>query len=337
MIDRRIRWIALASIFGVALALAFCVFGLLGPAKMSSSRSSVRLAWIPGPTFAGDYAALNNGYWKDAGIDVQLKPGGFEFDAIRMVSNGTDTFGIASGPQILTARSSGIPVVAIGAVIPQSPIGWVAKAESGIKTPEQFVGKKIGAQFGTHTEITFEALMAKKHISLKSLQRIPVKFDPKPFVIGDVDVLPVYLIDQPVDLEAVGIQLNQIDPGDYGVAFAYGNVYFTMEKTLSDDPELVRRFLNGARKGWLWVDAHPTEAVDVLLKHMPSSQREIVAEKLSRTLAFIKKGGAEYPGIYEMDVSSWDRTANIMRQYGELRLADPIDNCFTNQYLLPAK
>jgi NitT/TauT family transport system substrate-binding protein len=300
-------------------------------------KSSVRLAWIPGATFAGDYAALNNGYWKDAGIDVQIKPGGFEFDAIKLVASGTDTFGIASGPQILNARASGIPVVAIGAVIPQSPIGWIAKADSGIKTPRQFVGKRIGAQFGTHTEITFEALMAKLGISLKSLQRIPVKFDPKPFITGDVDVLPVYLIDQPVDLEAVGMKLNQIDPGDYGVALAYGNLYFTTKETLSKDPELVRRFLNGARRGWLWVDEHPAEAVDVLLKHMPGSQRENVAEKLSRTLAFIKKGRAEYPGIYEMDVSSWERTANIMRQFSELRLAEPVSNSFTNQYLVPTK
>jgi NitT/TauT family transport system substrate-binding protein len=184
------------------------------------------LAWIPGVTFIGDYVAKEKTFWGEEGLEVALNPGGFEFDAIKLVASGADTFGVASGPQILQARASGVPVVAIGATIPRSPIGWVAKRDSGITTPYDFKGHKIGAQFGTHSEITFDALMAKLNIPLNSLDQIPVKFDPRPFVVGSVDVLPVYIIDQPIDLEAQGLALSIIDPHAYSVSLAYGQSLF---------------------------------------------------------------------------------------------------------------
>jgi NitT/TauT family transport system substrate-binding protein len=83
-----------------------------------------------------------------------------DYDAIKLVASGADTFGISSSPQILYARAMGVPVVAIGAVIPPSSIGWISKKNSGITKSQDFSNKKIGAQFGTHTEITLEALRA---------------------------------------------------------------------------------------------------------------------------------------------------------------------------------
>ncbi|MEN3333027.1 MAG: NitT/TauT family transport system substrate-binding protein [Blastocatellia bacterium] len=297
------------------------------------TQASVRLAWIPGATFTGDYVALQKGFWKEEGLEVSLNPGGFEQDAIKLVAAGADTFGITSGPQLLQARASGVPIVAIGAVIPRSPIGWIAKKESGIKTPQNFVGKKIGAQFGTHTEITLEALCAKLGIALDSFKRIPVKFDPLPFIAGEIDVLPVYIIDQPVDLRKQGMELNIIDPHDYGVSLAFGNLYFTTEETLKNRPEMVKAFLRGAKRGWLLANDNPNQAVDILNGYVADADKTVLLAKLNAILDFIKKERPTYLGVFPMDIAQWQSTNEILVRHGNLRPDLNLTDCFTNDYL----
>lgn len=301
--------------------------------KKELSKLSVRLAWIPGATFIGDYVAHERGYWKDEGLEVKLNPGGFEFDAIKLVASGADDFGIASGPQILYARAHGAPVIAIGAVIPRSPIGWVAKKNSGIKTPKDFLGKKIGAQFGTHTEITFEALCAKMGIDIKSVNRIPVKFDPRLFIAGEIDVLPVYLVDQPIDLRINGLELNIIDPGDFGVSLAFGNLYFTTEERLKDNPESIRAFLAGSAKGWKWAYENRTAAIEILSKYVQGSDKGTLLGKLNATFDFIHKDQKQYLGVFRMKSEDWTKTKAILSEFGDLDEKIDLEKCYTNDFI----
>jgi NitT/TauT family transport system substrate-binding protein len=318
------------------LSLVCVLFGLASachPATHVNTHVSLRLSWIPSVTYAGDYVALDHGYWSGEALDVTLQPGGFQFDALKMVAGGTDTFGITSAAQLLQARANGVPVIGIGAVIPRSPIGWVSKADSHITTPYDFKGRRIGAEFGTHTEVTLEALCAKLKIPLTSFERIAVQFDPRPFVVGKVDVLPVFLIDQPFDLEHTGLRLNRIDPGDYGVSLAYGNMYFTTEQIAKEHPDLVKKFLSGAVRGWKWAHEHRQETIDLLQRHIENSPKEVIAQKLQATFDFIDRGHQNYDGVSPMSHDAWANTYGILHSYGSLSKEIDIDSCFSNQFL----
>lgn len=327
------KWTSLLAAVSVIL-FTFVFFVLTQRmGRDTNTEITLRLAWLPGVTFIGDYVAKDKDFWKERGLDVTLNPGGFEFDAIKLVAAGADTIGVASAPQILQARANGVPVVAIGAVITRSPIGWVSKKDSGIKTPSDFVGKNIGAQFGTHTEITFEALMAKLGIPLETIRRIAVKFDPRPFVAGTVDVLPVYLIDQPIDLSLQGLELNEIDPGDYGVSLAYGNVYFTSEDTISENPELVRSFIEGATQGWLYAYENRVSALNILSRYMENPNSVALEQKLNAMFTFIEKDQDIYRGVFSMEDFKWKSTLDIMKLYGGLSTTMTIEDAFTNEFI----
>lgn len=306
---------------GAAAAIGAAAWVGLRQLRVASAPMSLRLAWLPGATFVGDYAAIHTSSWKARGVDVSVKPGGFEFDAVRLVAAGSDQFGVTSGPQLIQARAQGIPIVAIGSTIPRSPIGWVSHLESGIVKPQDFRRKRIGAQFGTHTEVTFEALMAKLSISLSEVERVPVKFDPSPFLTKQIDVLPVYLIDQPIEFDANGVKTNRIDPFDYGVGLNYGNLYFTTEHMLKDNPDVVNAFVNGARDGWMWAYSHQREGADLLAAAAPTVTQAIHAAKIDATFRFIA-GKSEYRGIYPVSISGLLATAELLKTYGKLE-GDP--------------
>lgn len=324
--------IGLVVVVGLSLLVASRLRNA-GEEKEAMTQVSLRLAWLPGPTFAGDYSALRNGFWEMEGLSVSVQPGGFEQDALKLVAAGSDTFGITSGPQLLQARANGVPVVAIGAVIPRSPIGWVSKQGSGIRSPQDFVGHRIGAQFGTHTEVTLEALCGKLGIPLDSFERIPVRFDPRPFVVGDVDVLPVYLIDQPIDLQREGLNLNPIDPWDFGVGLYYGNLYFTTEEILRQQPEIVRAFLRGAGSGWIQAEENREETVAMLLRESTGNDPESVRKKLDATFEFILNGKSEYTGVSRMKMAEWKSTSETLSKYGSLSGELSLEEAFTNDYL----
>lgn len=318
-------------------AMALGAMGLAGSPNAwgqakTLQRFSLRLSWIPSATFCGDYVAHKLGFWSKRGLDISLSPGGFEFDSIKLVAGGADTFGITTGPQLLAARANGVPIVGIGVVIPDSPIGWVARTESGIRTPRDFVGRRIGAQFGTLTEITFEALMAKLQIPLTSVHRIPVKFDPKPFVSGDIDVLPVFLIDQPIDLRLEGIKLNEIDPRQYGVTLGPGNIYFTTEKTINDNPEIVKNFIAGAAEGWKTTKHDKDAAIIAMREFAPDISYRSIRDRLERTFEFIG-AGSDYNGVLQFNYSTIEQTISTLLHYKQIpRKVNPTDT-FTNKFI----
>lgn len=330
--SRRHTLFAAAAVLVTAMIVIGVILANRSHSETDAATASLRLAWLPGATFAGDYVALRDGFWSAEGIEVRVQPGGFDADALRSVASGADTFGVTSLPQLLFARANGVPVKAIGATIPMSPIGWVAKADSGISEPKDFRGRRVGAQFGTHTEITLEALCDRLGIPLSSFQRVPVQFDPTPFVIGDIDVLPVYLIDQPVDLRARGIVLNEINPVDYGVALSYGNVYFTHERTIAERPELVRAFLAGARRGWRKAHDDHNDAVAAIRVVAPEADAIAMAGKLEAMFAFIQSSEPEYIGVFALDNDRVKETIELLKRFGGLSSAVSADEAYTNDF-----
>jgi ABC-type nitrate/sulfonate/bicarbonate transport system substrate-binding protein len=325
---------ALAALLMIAAAVAAGCNGVPSNSNRNPAMqaATLRLQWIPDAVFVGDYVALQKNYWKQSGLDVKIEPGGFEFSSIKMVAAGTNDFGVSNLPQLLEARANGVPVIAIGVIIPRSPIGWVSKKDGGITKPQDFIGKKVGAQIGTHTEVTFDALMAKLGLDKDKVNRVPVKFDPQPFLSGDIDVLPVYLIDQPYLLQANGVQLNSIDPFDYGVEMHYGNVYITREDLLRSEPDKVRKFLEGAYRGWQNTLSNSDEALNTFVSQNSDLNKEITGRKLRATLDMMTKGSRDILQIARFDPAKVETTKQLLVQYGGLKEVDA-SKAFTNDFI----
>lgn len=122
------------------------------------SKVSLQLKWLYNAGFAGDLVAKERGFWNN--LDVDIRPGGVGVDAIKTVLSGNAEFGVATGDQILLAAERGAPLVAIALVYQENPLAWIVKTASGIKTPSDLKGKRIGLTYIDDAPL-FSAMMKK--------------------------------------------------------------------------------------------------------------------------------------------------------------------------------
>ena len=227
---------------------------------------TVRLKWLNQAQFAGFYVAQEKGYYKSEGLDVNIQPGGPDFPAVQMVAGGNEQFGVTGADQILIARSKGVPVVALAVIYRRNPFVLFSLAKSGIKSPADYVGKKVGVKIGGNEELIYRAVLAKAKIDKSALTEVPVKFDMTPLLTGTVDVWPGYLINEVLAAKEKGFGVNIVDPSDYGIDL-YADTLFTTETVLKQKPDVVRKFVAATLQGWSTAITAPEEAAKITVKY----------------------------------------------------------------------
>src|ERR1035441_5991968 len=133
---------------------------LLGPAcstrvepSKGPDKVSLRLAWVYDMAEVGIFVAKDKGFYEKEGINLEIKPGGFGLDPLKLIAAGSDTFGVGGAVNLLLAREKGMPLVAIAAEFQHTPVGFIVRKDSGIKNFPGFRGRKVGVQTGADTEI----------------------------------------------------------------------------------------------------------------------------------------------------------------------------------------
>lgn len=309
--------IALLGLVGVAAALMLMARSRNQPppAGPRLAAVSLRLKWVFDPGFAGELIAARRGFFEQGGLKVDIRPGGFESDPIRMVASGVDTFGVAGADSFLLARAKGIPIVAFAAGYLETPVVFYVREASTIRGPKDFVGKKVGYQAGQDTATVYEAILRANHVDRSMIREQPVKFDFSPFLDGRVDVWPGYAASQSYVLEQKHVPYRMIVPSQFGVKYL-GTVYFTTERMLRDQPKLVEGFARAVIKGWNFAYDHTDEAIHSIGEYDSATLTpEMVRFTLDRQKSQILPEGASYCTFTE---KMWEATVGILRDQGLL-------------------
>lgn len=315
------------------LCLCFVCFAttLIACSKTEEEKSaSLRLKWIAYIGWAGEYAALDLGLWEKNGLNVDVRPGGFEQDPVRLVPAGADDFGVLGADSLLQAREKGIPLVAIGLQYQTSPAGFMVKTSSGIKTPKDFEGRNVGVTPGSDKDTVYKALVASANIDKTKINEIPVKADLTPFFEDQVDVFPVFMTNQPIQAREKGFDVTVIDPRDYGIQYM-GNVYVTTEDKIKNNKAEVLSFLKGTIEGWEWaLSAQEDEVAKMILKYNSELEQSGQKKVLSVTKPFIKSGNTP---IGWMTPGQWEGLAKILKNQGIIKSEDVVNGAYTMEFL----
>ncbi|WP_274650566.1 ABC transporter substrate-binding protein [Paenibacillus humicola] len=293
------------------------------------TKVTLRLRWLHQAQFAGFYAAVEKGFYKDAGLEVDIQPGGPDFPAVQMVASGGEQFGVTGPDQIVLSREKGVPVVAVAAIHRKSPFVLFSTKESGIKTMKDMIGKNVGVKLSGSEELEYRAMMKSAGIDRSQVHETVVKFDMAPFLQGQVDVWPGYLINEVLSAEEAGKELNIINPNDYGVNM-YGDTLFTTEKMIKDKPEIVKAFVQASMKGWDYAINHPDEAAAFGMKY--SDQLNIDHEKAMMQNS-IDLLDAAHPPLGKMAEADWESLQQMLLDMGFTKKKQGVSGMFSNSFI----
>jgi len=225
---------------------------------------SLQLQWKHQFEFAGFYIAKEKGFYRDVGLDIDIK----EFDSgtniIKDVESGKTTFG-TSYPTIILEKSKGMDVVLLGAILQSSPHVLVSLKSSDINSIKDFRNKRIMINKDALQTTSFISMFKSNGISIDDIIKVKHSFNIKDLIDKKIDITTAFLSNELYTLDKQNIQYNLWDPKDYGFDF-YDVIGFTSTKTLKNNPEMVNNFQKASLKGWEYAFNNIEETANLILK-----------------------------------------------------------------------
>jgi len=297
----------------------------------------LQLQWVAQSQFAGYFAAVNKGYYKDLGLDVEIKLGGPDIVPQQVVASDGAEFGIAWAPKMLASREAGADLVDIAQVFQRSGTLEVSFKDKNITKPEDWKGKKVGT-WGFGNEPELYAAMRKAGIDpTKSSDVTIVKqpFDMSLLLNGDVDAAQAMIYNEYAQvLEQKNPktgklyqpnELNVVDFNQVGTGMLQDHLFVRSSwLAKSGNEDIATKFLQASFKGWTFCRDSQKECVDIVLKAGTTLGLGHMTWQLNEINALIWPSPA---GIGALDKASWDQTVNISVTYQVLK-AKPTDGAF---------
>ena len=226
------------------------------------SKVSLQLHWKYQFEFAGFIAAREKGFYKDAGLNVELKEYEFGQNIIKDVSLGKSNYGIYNS-NILVEYIKKEPIQLISSYFKRSALVLITKPD--IKYPKDLIGKKIMAAGKNDFDLNFNYIFSLQKIKIDDLHLIPHSFDVKDFAEDKVDAMTAFISDQPYKLDKLNIKYNIINPSEYGL-FNLQLELFTSDKEASLNRDRTEAFKKASLRGWQYALNNPEEIIEIILK-----------------------------------------------------------------------
>lgn len=231
---------ALSIFFGsiVLLMLSQCAVGSSSDEEKLQP-IDFQLRWRHQFQFAGYYAAIEQGYYREEGLDVRLHEAAPGKTPVAELLAGHVQYA-ESNSDILFARLQGEPVVVLAAIFQHSPSVLLVKQESNIHTPHDIIGKKV-MLLNPQTDAYFQAMLLSEGVNLSDVGIVPSSLDINDLIEGKVDAFNAYITNEPFILKQRGVDYGVINPASYGIDF-YSDILFTTEQEVKEHPKRVQAF-----------------------------------------------------------------------------------------------
>ncbi len=326
------KWIALLLIAVLALSLAACGKTV----KENDSKITVVLDWTPNTNHTGIFVALKNGYFADAGLNVEVvQPP--EDGAVTLVASGKAQFGVSFQDSMAPALigDSAMPVTAVAAVIQHNTSGIVSRAGEGMDTPKGLEGKKYATWDLDVEKATIRDVMAADGGNFDLVQLIPstVTDEVSALQSKSVDAIWIFYGWAGIACEVAGLDTDYFEFADIDPAFDYYTpVIISNNEWLEQNGETAKAFLAALSKGYTYAVEHPKEAADILMEAAPELKSNSALVYASQEY-LAKEYIADAARWGEFDPERWASFFNWLNKNNLLEEAIDPDCGFTNAYL----
>ncbi len=328
---RKNRSVVITLSMGLFLLAACASKGDLASSGEDTELTHIRLpmGYIPNVQFAPFYVAVDDGFYREEGLDIEFDYS-YETDGVALVAANELPFTLASGEQVLLARAQGLPVVFVAAWYGDYPVGIVSKAEQGILIPEDLAGKRVGIPglFGA-SYVGLRALLRAGNLTESDITLDAIGFNQVEAVAADqVDAAVIYITNEPIQLTAMGYEVNVLRVADYALLASNGLV--TNQTVLGENPDLVRRMVAATLRGINYTLDHTDFAFEIsqdYVEGLAQSDQAVQRAVLEASVALYQRDPLGYS-----DPEAWKNMEQVLIDMGLLTTSLDLDAAFTNDF-----
>ncbi|NNE91603.1 MAG: ABC transporter substrate-binding protein [Verrucomicrobiales bacterium] len=286
-----------------------------GDGEQDIRKVTLQLKWRHQFQFAGYYAALRNGYFQEEGLDVEVREGGPDLDALGTMLAGDADFCVA-GSEVILARMKGEPTVACAVFFQTSPYILLMDRAAGIRVPSDLVGKRVVvSEAGGSAQ--FRAMLIREGVSPDQVDFVEGKWSVEELLEGKVDAISGYATSQAPRMRHKGFYPYMLLPVDYGIDF-YGDTLSTTEAFAYENRETTEAMIRACVRGWDFAMHHPEEIADYIMQ-LPGVEGRLERWQLLREAELMMR--YVVPDVVEMGHMNPGRWKNIALTYEETGIA----------------
>jgi polar amino acid transport system substrate-binding protein len=299
----------------------FLIILFISSSLFAAEKISLQLKWHHQFQFAGYYAALEKGFFRDEGLDVELKDRDIVKNNVEQVLQGESQYGIADSVLFLYQAQKS-PIVIIAPIFQHSPNILLTLKSSSIDSPYKLIGRRVAFYPNDADGLPILAMMHETGVLKKGFNRVNADFDFKAFINKEVDAHHGYITNEPYALLQKGIETNIINPQHFGVDL-YGDTLFTSQNELLNHPKRVAAMKRATIRGWEYALSHQEEIIRLI-------QTKYAPQKSLDQLRYEAKGiesviSATTIPIGTLDYGRLEYTQNLLKRHGLINSNIPLD------------
>jgi diguanylate cyclase (GGDEF)-like protein/PAS domain S-box-containing protein len=266
---------------------------------------TLQLKWTHAFQFAGYYAAQEQGYYRDAGLNVTLREALPTVDPVKEVIDGKAEYGVGTS-SLLLERKAGKPVVVLAVIFQHSPYVLIARQTQNI---HDLHDKRIMLEPQANELLAY---LQSEGIPPERIIKVEHSYDPQDLIDGKVDAISAYTINQPYYLDRANFSYQTYTPRSSGIDF-YGDNLFTSEQEIKNYPDRVKAFRAASLQGWQYAMEHPEEVTSMILaKYTQKHPRQFFLFQAKQMATLI------HPELIEIGYMNPGRWRHIADTYAEI-------------------
>ena len=289
---------ALAALFGSVASLA------------SAEDVSLRLSWLMNVQSAGYVMALEKGFYAEEGLNVTIEPGGPNLNSAALVASGANTFGTNDVIALVNGAAQGMPLQMVGGCFQRHPAGLIVRADAGIASPADLIGKNMAYNEGGPWTLV-QAMLAANDIAVSDINTT-VSTAVELLAEGRVDAKTGFTVNEPLSLAAMGVETISLVPSDYGVN-TYAEIVFTNQAFAAEKPEVVAAFMRATQRGYDYAYENKAETVETLVKLNPQLDPVQQTQQMDLQESYVYTDYSREHGACAFETSVVTETEQMLR------------------------
>ncbi len=324
------------------LLAAIAAIAALDPSARAQTldKFQFRLNWTLYGEHAPFFVALDKGFYKEEGLEVEILEGSGSTTVAQLVSNMTNPVAYVDAATMMRGVGAGMPIKAVGVTLQQSPMAFIYRADAARPTKiEEIKGSRIAITAGDASLAIFTAFMGKLGMKVDDVNLITVanpQSKEQAVLNKQADALLGYFMDQGPRMQLqTGVKMGWTRLFDMAGVSTLSSAIIANGDWLKDgkNQAQLRRFLRASQRGWQYAFDNRDEAAEIFMKRAPAFNKEISLLEINGTMTILHTEKTKGKPIAWSASEDWKESQDLLEKYAKLKSQPDVNIYFSNEFL----